>query len=360
MSCVIAILTSITGRMVILGADSVSTSYDVYETSYPAKFPQLSPEFDIFHNYPTITTPGTYHASYCSYEKNYALIIEKITVGLPKITRYPMVSSSRDAEAETSCLDYIESNYPLDFILLMSDIKKKSCCTTRVVASLAFKRFIGVDGFYGCFAPHIEDQYFRVTADEPIPVEDILSDDPLLHVQRVKTGQEALTWYQGHLHLLRSIKSRKIWWYPATKIGAENENVRMIMDFMRRHFSQIRDFETRFIDAPSKGPKMKSASSHESSDLDQEPRSSTNVQKLNENMLVASPADGWFCYKAQHEPVTISLPRVGANSHQTQSILRSRKVFTKAIEQIHLFGGAFNHGRNSGKLMRSILDIGVV
>ncbi|SZF00700.1 unnamed protein product [Blumeria hordei] len=303
MSCVIAILMSITGRMVILGEDSVSTSYDVYETSYPAKFPQLRPGSDIFHHHPTITTAGTYHASYCSYEKNYALIIDEITVGLPKITRYPMVSSNRDAEAETRCLHYIKSNYPLDSTLTMSDLKKTPYCTTRVIASLAFKRFIGVDGYYSCFAPFIEDQFFRITADETIPVEDILSDDALLHVRRERTGHEALTWYQGHLHLLRSLNSSRTWWYPASKIGAEDENVRMIMNFMRRHFPQIRDVEAKFIDGRNKGPKKKSASHHEFSDTDQEPKSSTNELKLNDNMLVASRAEGWFCFKAHVGPL---------------------------------------------------------
>ncbi|CCU83256.1 putative effector protein [Blumeria hordei DH14] len=66
----------------------------------------------------------------------------------------------------------------------------------------------------------------------------LLLNGELIEGKKTAFGQEALAWYQGHLHLFKRNGKRNAW-MPVTTIGHENNNGWLITNFINATFPEI-------------------------------------------------------------------------------------------------------------------------
>ncbi|CAD6506518.1 BgTH12-07745 [Blumeria graminis f. sp. triticale] len=242
MSCAIAILLNTVGRLVVTGLDNGLSHYGVYNVPLSYQFLVPEEKLGIHVSASQITQPGTHVVAYCSIINNLSQLVDVIIKDLPDITRSPKLSSSEHVNLETKCRSYIEKKSLAAVELSMSELKKDGYCTDDNLASLNFQGILGVSGNYSCFAAPVEAPNFNITADEPIRMESFLSEGELLRDRGLLISPNAMAWFQGHLHIFEqrvSDDDDHTWWYPLTRIGQEDSNAPIIVDFIYQAIPQI-------------------------------------------------------------------------------------------------------------------------
>ncbi|CCU82398.1 putative effector protein [Blumeria hordei DH14] len=181
--------------------------------------------------------------SYCSDSLQSHAIVDIITSGMTEITARAHLHWNENLEAETECyrsLTFV--NYP-ELKIHVNKMSKfpsrvKSKCTNQVILNLAFSGIIAVDGDYRKYAPSKADQPVVVTMDQPMKLRSLLLNGELIKGTKTAFGQEALAWYQGHLHLFKRNRNGNAW-LPVTTIGHENYIGWLISKFIDANFPEI-------------------------------------------------------------------------------------------------------------------------
>ncbi|VDB85890.1 Bgt-51915 [Blumeria graminis f. sp. tritici] len=245
MTCLIAILLSSVARMVVIGSRNSPNYYGVYTISKINEFPVPRDSHKIHMSASKISGPGTYVVAYCSINLEYLEIMEIITRGRPEVTHSSGDVSSSHLRAENVCMQSIIKENSLGPVAASLSKLDNGKCTHQLIASLAFKGVIGVEGEYSCFAPPQEDQPIKINADIPIVMHEFLSGGVFLGGENIESDRQALVWFQGNLH--RFMKS-KIGingyhsWSPVTLIGKEINNGDSIAEFIYYSLPSIREF----------------------------------------------------------------------------------------------------------------------
>ncbi|SZF02866.1 unnamed protein product [Blumeria hordei] len=230
-------------RLVVTQFETNAPSYGVYELTTSRTFPHpgLIDRHDVI--WESAMKYGTNIMSYCSESLQSHEIVDRITSGMTDITARAHLHWNENLEAETECyrsLTFV--NYPGEQIddNKMSRLKSRmnSKCTNQVILNLAFSGMIAVDGQYRNYAPPKADQPVVVTLDEPMKLRSLLLNGELIKGTKTTFGQEALAWYQGHLHLFKR-NSNSNAWMPVTTIGHENYNGWLIVNFINANFPEI-------------------------------------------------------------------------------------------------------------------------
>ncbi|SZF02872.1 unnamed protein product [Blumeria hordei] len=249
MQCVIAFLLlsakdpENTDRLVVTHFETNQPSYGVYELTNGRNFPDptLINQSGVIWN-PTIKY-GTNIMSYCSNSLQSHAIVDIITSGMTDITSRAHLHWNENSTAERDCLKLLnfvngrEENID-DNKMSKFPSKMKSKCTNQVILNLAFSGIIAVDGDYRKYAPPKADQPVVVTMDKAMELRSLLLNGELIKGTKTTFGQEALAWYQGHLHLFKRNRNGKAW-LPVTTIGQENYNSWLIAKFINANFPDI-------------------------------------------------------------------------------------------------------------------------
>ncbi|SZF02870.1 unnamed protein product [Blumeria hordei] len=249
MKCVIAFLLlsakdpENTDRLVVTHFETNQPSYGVYELTNGRNFPDptLINQSGVIWN-PTIKH-GTNIMSYCSDSLQSHAIVDIITSGMTDITSRAHLHWNENSIAERDCLKLLnfvngrEENID-DNKMSKFPSKMKSKCTNQVILNLAFSGIIAVDGDYRKYAPPKADQPVVVTMDQPMKLRSLLLNGELIKGTKTAFGQEALAWYQGHLHLFKRNRNGNAW-LPVTTIGHENYNGWLISKFINANFPEI-------------------------------------------------------------------------------------------------------------------------
>ncbi|SZF02868.1 unnamed protein product [Blumeria hordei] len=249
MQCVIAFLLLSAkdpenmDRLIVTQFEANETSYGVYELTAGRNFPNpmLIDQPGVFWN-PALES-GTHILSYCSDSIQSQEIADRITSGMTDITPRAHLHWNQNLEAETECyrsLTFV--NYP-ELKIHVNKMSKfpsrvKSKCTNQVILNLAFSGIIAVDGDYRKYAPSKADQPVVVTMDQPMKLRSLLLNGELIKGTKTAFGQEALAWYQGHLHLFKRNRNGNAW-LPVTTIGQENYNGWLISKFIDANFPEV-------------------------------------------------------------------------------------------------------------------------
>ncbi|SZF02867.1 unnamed protein product [Blumeria hordei] len=230
-------------RLIITHSETNETSYGVYELTTGRNFPDptLINQSGVIWN-PTIKY-GTNIMSYCSDSLQSHEIVDIITSEMTDITSRAHLHWNENSIAERDCLKLLnfvngreENIYDNKMSKFPSRVKSK--CTNQVILNLAFSGIIAVDGEYRKYAPPKADQPVVVTLDKPMQLRSLLLNGELIKGTKTAFGQEALAWYQGHLHLFKRNKNRDAW-LPVTTIGHENNNGWLIVNFITANFPEI-------------------------------------------------------------------------------------------------------------------------
>ncbi|CCU82327.1 CSEP0453 putative effector protein [Blumeria hordei DH14] len=237
-------------RLVVTTDEVEKPSYGVYEVKDLDYF--TNPKFidaSMFIK-PSFAWHATYFMPYCSDHLDSNQIARKITKGLRDITHQAHVGLVRDAKMEINCLQSLSSISNLElgqsFINLSKCEKSvKTMCTSRTILNLAFKGIIAVDGPYKAFAPRMADQPIVVTQDQPIDMSSLVPNGEMLGEIRTDFEQNALAWYQGHLHLFKqNLETRE--WTPVTLIGSEMETGSLITNHILKAYPDFKLLWTEF------------------------------------------------------------------------------------------------------------------
>ncbi|VCU41012.1 Bgt-51329 [Blumeria graminis f. sp. tritici] len=230
-------------RLIVTQFGANKPSYGVYELQTSRNFPD-----PMLINQPDITwnpamKNGTHIMSYCSISLQSHEIADKITSGLTNITPRAHFHWNKNTEAEMDCWkslkfvdnpeEKIDENIMSNFSL---EMKRK--CTNQVILNLAFRGIIAVDGVYRRYGPPKAEQPVVVNLDQPMKLRSLLLNGELIKGKKTVFGQEALAWYQGHLHLFKRNRERNAW-LPVTTIGYEINNGWLIANFININFPQI-------------------------------------------------------------------------------------------------------------------------
>ncbi|CAD6501951.1 BgTH12-02195 [Blumeria graminis f. sp. triticale] len=245
MSCVIAVLLTSVARLVITSSEPSNSYYGVYVTPKTNEFPVPRNHHRIHMSASKIAGPGTYVVAYCSIEHQRNRIIEIITGGRPEITQNPGEVAFRSLEAESACFRSISRGFTLESTAVHLSTLNNGKCTHKLVASLAFKGIIGIEGEFSCFAPLQRDQPIKVNADIPFDLQQFLSGGVLLRGEDNASDKQALVWFQGNLHLLKQTLTDINGyhsWSPITSIGSEIYNGEMITNFIYDNLPSIEEF----------------------------------------------------------------------------------------------------------------------
>ncbi|SZF06332.1 unnamed protein product [Blumeria hordei] len=212
-------------RLVVTTDEVHQPSYGVYEVKSRSNFPH-SKSIDQFMLTETqIKDKGTYYMSYCSEYLRSAEIASLITKGLTDITQHAHIGLTKDKKEERNCLKSISSMSNLNLDQNVIDLSKcekkvRRTCTSRTILNLAFTGIIAVDGPYKAFAPQKADQPIVVTQDQPLDMRFLFLNGEIFAKSGTELEQNALAWYQGHLHLFKqNLKTNE--WTPVTLIGSE-------------------------------------------------------------------------------------------------------------------------------------------
>ena len=237
-------------RLVVATDEVDKPSYGVYEVKGRDYFPH-SEFIDHFMLTKTkITEKGTYYMSYCSDYLKSVEIASIITEGLTDITYQAHVGLAHDTKMEKKCLTYLSSISklgPEQSVIDLSKCEKKvrKMCTSRIILDLAFKGIIAVDGPYKAFAPRMADQLIVVTHDQPLDMSSLFLNGETFARSGTELEQNALAWYQGHLHLFKqNLKTSE--WTPVTQIGSEVNNGPLITNHVLEALPDSKLQWTRF------------------------------------------------------------------------------------------------------------------
>ncbi|CCU76070.1 putative effector protein [Blumeria hordei DH14] len=249
MQCVIAFLLLLAkdpqnmDRLIVTQFETNESSYGVYELTTGRTFPHpaLINQPDVI--WESEMENGTHIMSYCSDTLQSHEIVYRITSGMTDITSRAHLHWNENFNAESDCLESLKSvinpEEKIDVnIMSKFSSRVKSKCTNQVILNLAFSGIIAVDGEYRKYAPPKADQPVVVTLDRPMKLKSLLLNGALIEGKETIFGQEALAWYQGHLHLFKRNRNSDAW-LPATTIGHENYNGWLIAYFIEANFPEI-------------------------------------------------------------------------------------------------------------------------
>ncbi|CCU82856.1 putative Bgh-specific protein [Blumeria hordei DH14] len=231
--------------MILTGLQNANYFYDAYEFPKDIKFPMPKPPHSLHISASKITRSGTHVVAYCSISHHYEQIVKMITDGLPRVTQSSRNKDLSFTLEESACLRSITEETSLRSDATPLSQLQKYQCTHQLIASMAFKGMIGVEGKYACFAPPLRSHTVKINADIPLKIEQFLAGAQLLKGRKANSDTQAMVWFQGNLHLLRQTKSNTNGhnlWIPITSIGKESTNGALIMNFIYDNLPGIYEF----------------------------------------------------------------------------------------------------------------------
>ncbi|CCU82335.1 CSEP0455 putative effector protein [Blumeria hordei DH14] len=236
-------------RLVVTTDELDKPSYGVYEVKSRSHFPHSEYIDQFMLSKTQIFEKGTYYMSYCSDYLRSAEIASLITEGLTDITQHAHIGLTHDKKEESNCLNYLSSISNLNpdqNVIDLSKCEKKvrRTCTSRTILNLAFTGIIAVDGPYKAFAPQKADQPIVVTQDQPLDMSSLFLNGEIFARSATELEQNALAWYQGHLHLFKQ-NLRTNEWTPVTLIGSEVKTGSLITNHILKAFP---DSELRWME----------------------------------------------------------------------------------------------------------------
>ncbi|CCU82395.1 putative effector protein [Blumeria hordei DH14] len=229
MQCVIAFLLLSAkdpdnmDRLVVTQFETNAPSYGVYELTTGRTFPHpaLINQPDVI--WESEMENGTHIMSYCSESLQSHEIVDKITSGMTDITPRAHLHWNENLEAEMDCYRSLK---------FVNDPEEK------FADNIISDGIIAVDGVYIKYAPPKAEQPIVVTLDKPIELRSLILNGELLEAKKTVSGQAALAWYQGHLHLFKRNRNSDAW-MPVTTIGHENYNGWLITNFIEANYPEI-------------------------------------------------------------------------------------------------------------------------
>ncbi|CCU76068.1 putative effector protein [Blumeria hordei DH14] len=230
-------------RLIVTQFETNESSYGVYELTSGRTFPHPKLIHQPGEFWESEMENGTHIMSYCSDLLQSHEIVYKITRGMTDITSRAHLHWNENFKAESDCLESLKSvinpeeNNNVNTMSKFSS-RVKSKCTNQVILNLAFSGIIAVDGEYRKYAPPKADQPIVVTLDQPMKLRSLLLNGELIKGTKTAFGQEALAWYQGHLHLFKRNGNSDAW-LPVTTIGHENYNGWQIANFIGANFPKM-------------------------------------------------------------------------------------------------------------------------
>ncbi|CCU82340.1 CSEP0458 putative effector protein [Blumeria hordei DH14] len=221
-------------RLVVTTDEVNKPSYSVYEVESRDRFPH--PEFidKLILAKSHIIWHGTYYMPYCSDRLRSSKIASLITKGLTDITHRAHIGFTDSQKAEKSCLKSLPTINNLESGPNVIDVSKcekkvRRVCTSRIILNLAFQGIVAVDERLGAFAPRNADQPIVVAVNQAIDISSLILNGEMFLRNSTEREQNALAWYQGHLHLFKKdLETNK--WSPVTLVGSEGKNGSLITD----------------------------------------------------------------------------------------------------------------------------------
>lgn len=229
--------------MVVVGNFFSTSHYGVYEAS-SSSLPVFSPDLAIHMSPSKIIKKGASVVAYCTIMDNFETLVEIVTGDLVQVKELPLTISKTRNVAEKTCLKYItDFNNNKKTAKPLSQLGNTDC-SHKIIASLAYKKAITLEGRYTCSKSSITGSPIRINADVPIRLREFLSGRPILKSSN-NDLDEALAWFQGDLHLIRRLKYYNEGlpqWRFVTEVGRKNNNGRLIAELIEYKLVAIRDF----------------------------------------------------------------------------------------------------------------------
>ncbi|CCU78442.1 putative Bgh-specific protein [Blumeria hordei DH14] len=170
---------------------------------------------------------------------NHHSIVSFVVKDSRPITSSSPLSFSNQAAQEDACFAHMQRVQIFDkpgVPIKFSDITKNHICSESLVANLAFQRKISVVGPYRHFVPLQADSLIKVAADEPIKLKNLLLFGLILKGETIYNINQALVWYQGHLHLIEWDEQKRIWYF-LTNLRPEAPNGILIARFLDDNYT---------------------------------------------------------------------------------------------------------------------------
>ncbi|SZF01578.1 unnamed protein product [Blumeria hordei] len=237
-------------RLVILGSDGGRSYYDAYDNPSPGKFPVPDTKYNLATTIKEKVRDGTNLKAYCSHTKSSVKIAEILGRIISTETAYYHDLVPADPRYDT-CLAYIkkladiQNAKPIDehnqSPLSATTLCQNKQCSNSDLINLAHLGQISVSGTYGYLAPPNRKAQLKVSMDKHVKLEDLLKSH---HANGVlKNTRSILVLYFGHLHVFEKDSNNSIW-FPVTRIGSEDHNVEIILNFIRKYTEILKELDT--------------------------------------------------------------------------------------------------------------------
>ncbi|CAD6501918.1 BgTH12-02163 [Blumeria graminis f. sp. triticale] len=232
-----------TNRLVLVG-NAAENNYAMYEPPPSLLFPTPKNKAILMAKYQA-EQEGTSITSYCSYILDMASIMSEISVNLTKKRRIFDLEFEASSGSFSNCYTKIVDHRNLHRgPISLKFIQLNYQCTKAHIARLAAEGSVKVTGKYRCFAPYSGAQQITIDADSETELSQDSRHREAFYGEEVNDMVHALVWYQGHLHIFQSLSRLGSYWYQLSSIGHEENNGKVIYDFISKNVESFQNFKS--------------------------------------------------------------------------------------------------------------------
>ncbi|CAD6500470.1 BgTH12-07646 [Blumeria graminis f. sp. triticale] len=254
-------------RLVLLADGTKESFYGAYNVLYTNEFPRVQAGNDIFTTAMQKGIIPTKSLAYCSPTLSPIQIV--------KILENNLIEGVLSAQI---CLNAIRkelNSMNTGGSTQTQILHQKDTCLSSDIIGLAFRGDISVSGIYASFAP-LNLGVPKVKFKRSLYLENLITEHQIFAAWEKEHLQMVLIWYFGQLHLFKRNRGNKMWW-PVTKIGAEEMNGEIILDFLRNRLGL---FKNLYQKLGERYRKPKSSDFHRQSSLTGQANGNTKLKKL--------------------------------------------------------------------------------
>ncbi|CCU79582.1 putative effector protein [Blumeria hordei DH14] len=251
-NCVFAFLLNIPdmpnprSRMAVVG-NRPQDNYLLFHMTQGLEFPVLKTK-DIFLMPYKKSRKKTLTTFYCSFTLDLSRIFQVFKGEFSRVKKIEDLDFKKRGDGYELCKNTIWEWWETKKVTEKNKIKPigmdilvaQRICSLSQIARLGRENFLRLTGDYGCYAPYLTRHVPVIDANLRIKLKKIVWGSQAFF-GKGKGPVHALVWYQGNLHVFQRRERNAGWWYLVTKIGAEDENGKVIYDFIIKNFEKVKN-----------------------------------------------------------------------------------------------------------------------
>ncbi|EPQ65625.1 BgtAc-30865 [Blumeria graminis f. sp. tritici] len=246
-------------RLVFVDNDASNPIYEVFKAPQDGQFPVPENNQHIVMTRTKVNYSGTFINLYCSNVWSGVEIIRELTPNKYAIAYDSHNSFTTNPSVAKECQTEISNKVEIAKkrqAVRWSDLDTAKCAPDTI-ANLAFGNKLDIHGKYQNFAPLSFGAHLILDVDKSFELDKLFLNGEM-YPNKAGYKEEALVWYQGHLHIFQKVKDQS--WFPYTTVSYSQENGPKITSFILRNYfsspeiSQYLPYSMRILCQSSRSP----------------------------------------------------------------------------------------------------------